>query len=101
MEIPRENPHGESAGFGREAKLRLLAELCEELAGSGLYVGLSDARPALSVRAGLTGERVWIEVRNGSFVWRRTDEVRHATDDPAGAAAQIAGYLAGRPDKRA
>ncbi|MCO6008755.1 hypothetical protein NE236_27650 [Actinoallomurus purpureus] len=100
MVIPPESDQNKSVDFGRDRKLRLLVELCRELSGSGLYVGLSDARPALSVRAGLTGSRLWIQVEGGSFVWRRTDQVRHGADDPAGAAAQITEYLAGRPDGR-
>jgi hypothetical protein len=81
-------------------EIRALVELCQALAGSGLYVGLSDARPALSVRAGLSGKRLWISVEGETFVWRRTDEVRHAAGDPAGAAAEIVAYLDGRPDDR-
>jgi hypothetical protein len=96
MTIPPRSPHDGTAEIPREVKLRRLVELCGAPVGSGLYVGLSDARPALSVRAGLTGRRLWIEVEGGSFVWRRTDEVRHVVDDPAGAAAAIAEYLAGR-----
>ncbi|MEV5705660.1 hypothetical protein [Actinoallomurus sp. NPDC052274] len=72
-----------------------MTELCRELAKLGVKVGMSDARPALTVRGNLADRRLWIEItRSGeSFVWRRDDHVRHAVDDPAGAAAQIAEYL--------
>lgn len=86
-----------------ERKIRALTGLCQALAGSGLYVGLSDARPALSVRACLTGGRIWIGIEDDAFVWRRVDEVRHPVGDPAGAAAEIVAYLdvgAERPDQR-
>ncbi|GAA4630491.1 hypothetical protein GCM10023196_056060 [Actinoallomurus vinaceus] len=77
-------------------EIRALVELCQALAGSGLYVELSDARPALSVRAELAGKRLWISVEGETFIWRRMDEVHHAAGDPAGAAAEIVAYLGGR-----
>ncbi|GAA4625959.1 hypothetical protein GCM10023196_032210 [Actinoallomurus vinaceus] len=72
----------------------VLVDLCRELIKLGVHVGLSDARPALSVRGGLALRKVWIEVdpSGESFVWRRDDRAHHA-DDPAGAAARIAKYL--------
>ncbi len=76
--------------------LGALAQLCRELARLGVVnVGMSDARPALSVRRGLTEPKTWIEVdaSGASFVWRRDDQERHAVDDPAGAAARLAAYL--------
>jgi hypothetical protein len=81
-----------------EQKIRALTDLCAALAGSGLYVGLSDARPALSVRAALTGSRIWIGVEGDAFVWRGTDEARHAIGDPVGAAAEIVAYLGGHTE---
>lgn len=85
--------------------VELLVDLCRELVKLGMHVGLSDARPAVSVRGGLAHPKVWIEVdpSGESFVWRRDDRVHHATDDPAGVAARIADYLKGRdaaPDER-
>jgi hypothetical protein len=81
-------------------KLILLVELCRELAKLGIGVGLSDARPALSVRNGPAARKVWITVDDScaSFVWRRDDHAHHAVDDPAGAAARIAAYLKKRDD---
>ncbi|GAA4637480.1 hypothetical protein GCM10023196_091410 [Actinoallomurus vinaceus] len=51
------------------------------------------ARP--SVRGALIARKLWIEVdpSGTSYVWRRDDHARHAVDDPAGAASQIAQYL--------
>jgi hypothetical protein len=71
--------------------VRLLAVLCRELAQLGLDVGMSDAKPALSVRRRRTERRLWIsiDVDDGFFEWcdgRR----RHAVSDPAGAAKLIA-----------
>ncbi|MCO5997533.1 hypothetical protein [Actinoallomurus rhizosphaericola] len=86
-----------------EQKIRALIDLCQALAGSGLHVGLSDARPAMSVRASLTGDRIWIGIEDDAFVWRRSEKVRYAVGDPAGAAAEITAYLGGRlevPDDR-
>ena len=82
----------------RDRQLGALIELCHELIKLGIKVGLSDARPALSVRSELVTHRLWIEVdpSGTSFVWRRSDQVRHAVGDPAGAAAQIAEYLTRR-----
>ena len=87
-------------GFDRDRKLGVLIELCRELAGMGLSIGLSDARPALSVRNGLTARKLWISVdgSRASFVWRRDDQDHHSVDDPAGAAARIAACLAGRDE---
>lgn len=85
-------------GSGRSRDLERLTELCRELATFGVQVGLSDARPALSVRRDLTHRRVWVEVdaARGVFVWRRDDLMRHPADDPAGAAARLAEYLQNR-----
>ncbi len=82
-------------GPARSRDLDRLTELCRELAKFGVQVGLSDARPALSVRRDLTDRRVWVEIdaSGGSFVWRRDDLARHPADDPAGAAARLAEYL--------
>lgn len=75
--------------------LGALVALCQELAKLGFRVGMSDARPALSVRGDLVDRRVWIEIAPSgeSFVWRRDHQVRHAVGDPAGAATEIAEYL--------
>ncbi|MEV0401266.1 hypothetical protein [Actinoallomurus sp. NPDC050550] len=68
--------------------LGALVELCRELAGRGIRVGISDARPALSARVDVADRRLWIEVdaSGESFVWRRDDHDHHRTDDPVGAA---------------
>ena len=75
--------------------LGALVELCQELIKLGVKVGLSDARPALSVRGALVARKLWIEVDpvGASYMWRRDDYARHAVDDPTGAAAEIAEYL--------
>jgi hypothetical protein len=71
------------------AEVRLLAGLCRELARRGLDVGMSDAKPALSVRRNRTEPRLWVsvDVRDGFFEWCRR---RHPVTDPAGAAKLIA-----------
>jgi hypothetical protein len=71
--------------------VRLLAALCRELAWLGLDVGMSDAKPALSVRRRRTERRLWIsiDVDDGFFEWR-DGRRRHAVSDPAGAAKLIA-----------
>jgi hypothetical protein len=81
-----------------DRKIGALVGLCRELAQLGVKVGLSDARPALSVRGGLVERKTWIEIDSSgrSFVWRRDEQASHPTDDPAGAARLIADYLKGR-----
>lgn len=85
-------------GYRRSRDLDRLVELCRELAKLGVHVGLSDARPALSVRRQPTDRRVWVQVdaASGSFVWRRDDLAWHPADDPAGAAARLAEHLGNR-----
>jgi hypothetical protein len=75
--------------------LDALVALCRELSKHGVKVGMSDARPALSVRGDLVQRKTWVEIdaSGGSFVWRRDDQASHAADDPAGAAKKIAEYL--------
>lgn len=83
-------------GFSHERELGALVELCRELVRLGITnVGMSDARPAVSMRGGLADRKVWIEVDTSrrAFVWRRDDHERHTVDDPAGAAARLAEYL--------
>ena len=72
--------------------LRLLATLCRELATLGLDVGMSDAKPALSVRLSRANPRLWVsvEVAGGFYLWRGADERRHPVADPTGAAKLIA-----------
>ncbi|MEV5708292.1 hypothetical protein [Actinoallomurus sp. NPDC052274] len=81
---------------GHSRELSRLVDLCRELAKLGVHVGVSDARPALSVRGDLTDRKVWVEIDAGSFVWRRDDLARHPVDDAAGAAACLANYLKAR-----
>jgi hypothetical protein len=73
-------------------EVRLLAALCRELARLGLDVGMSDAKPALSVRLSRTDPRLWVlvDVRDGFFEWCRGGDRRHAVTDTAGAAKLIA-----------
>lgn len=79
---------------GQDQQLRALTELCRELAQLGLNVGMSDARPAVSVRKGQANQGLWITVDSsrGTFVWRRDDD-QHETRDPSDAATRIAAYL--------
>lgn len=81
--------------ISHDRNLGALVELCRELIKFGVNVGLSDARPALSVRGALVGRKVWVEVDSSgeSFVWRHEGQTRHAVDDPAGAAVRLAEYL--------
>jgi hypothetical protein len=74
-------------------EVRFLAALCRELAQRGLDVGMSDAKPALSVRPSRGNALVWISVdrRGGVFEWCRTR--RHSLADPAGAADVIAAEI--------
>jgi hypothetical protein len=76
-------------------ELRLLAALCRELAELGLTVGMSDAKPALSVRHGRRGARLWVWVgsKGELFEWCRSADGRHPAADPAGAAQRIADRL--------
>ena len=82
-------------GFSRERELGVLVELCRELVRLGVKVGMSDARPAVSIRGGLADRKIWIQVdaSRNAFVWRRDDHERHTVEDPAGAAARLAEYL--------
>lgn len=76
-------------------KVRLLATLCRELAARGLDVGMSDAKPALSVRPGRTESRLWVgvDLEHGAYEWG--DGRRHTADDPAGAAERISSEMRG------
>jgi hypothetical protein len=82
--------------------VRLLTALCRELASLGLDVGMTDAKPALSVRLSRTNPRLWISVNvdDGAFEWRRGDRRRHTAADPAGAAKLIADDVRGLPPGR-
>lgn len=83
-------------GSDHSRDMRRLVELCRELANLGVHVGVSDARPALSVGGDLTDRKVWVEIDDGAFVWRRDDMSRHPANDPAGAATCLADYLKNR-----
>jgi hypothetical protein len=82
-------------GLDRERELEALVELARELARHGVKFGMSDARPALSIRGSLVRPKVWVQVDTSreSFVWRRDDHEHHAIDDPAGAAVRLVEYL--------
>ncbi|MCO6006182.1 hypothetical protein NE236_14410 [Actinoallomurus purpureus] len=83
------------SGSTSDRKLQTLVALCQELIKLGVKVGLSDARPALSVRGALVERKLWIEIdpTGEFFVWRLDDRVHRAVNDPAGAAAEITEYL--------
>ena len=76
---------------GRE--LRLLADLCRELAKLDVKFTLSDARPAVRVRVGgnWAGLSVLMDSEADLFTW--SDEQTHTISDRAGAAAAIATYV--------
>jgi hypothetical protein len=78
--------------INQNEEVRLLAALCRELAKSGLIVGMSDAKPAVSVRLGGEDPRLWVSVdMTGEFFeWCRGVDERHAVADPEGAAQVIA-----------
>lgn len=78
-----------------DEKVRLLVRLCRELAGLGLHAVMSDARPALSVRAGLAEPRLWVWVSPGGefFEWCARTGGPLPAADPQRAAARIADYV--------
>jgi hypothetical protein len=86
------------AVFNRDAELEALTMLCRKLAGLGLNVGMSDARPAISVRADMKSPWLWVSVEESgeAFTWYCDGNGRHDVDDPSGAATQIAAYLKNR-----
>lgn len=76
---------------GHEQELEKLTVLCQELAKLGLNVGMSDARPAVSVRADRSGPPWWIAVDASGEVFEcHEPEARFPIDDPTSAAASIA-----------
>ncbi|MCO5967743.1 hypothetical protein [Actinoallomurus soli] len=84
------------AGPSHQRELEALVELCRELIRLGVTsVGMSDARPAVSMRGGLADRKIWVEVDGSrcAFVWCREHHERHTMDDPAGAAARLVEYL--------
>ncbi|MCO5967450.1 hypothetical protein [Actinoallomurus soli] len=81
---------------GHEQQLAALVQLCQELIRLGVTnVGMSDARPAVSMRTALADRRIRIEVDTSqrTYVWLREHHERHTMDDPVGAAARLADYL--------
>ena len=76
-------------------KMRLLVSLCRELSKLGLPAVMSDARPALSVCAGLVKPRMWISVSacGEFFEWCAHPAGRLVASDPEGAAERIANHL--------
>lgn len=74
----------------RDPELELLTELCRALAVLGLSVGLSDAAPAVMVRAGIARSLfVTVDASRVFFTWGDAEE-RHPVTDPVGAAARVA-----------
>lgn len=82
-------------------ELRLLATLCRELAREGLDVGMSDAKPALSVRLRPAEPRLWVlvDAAAGHYEWGDGD--RHPVTDPAGTAERIAEHARGDISRKA
>lgn len=80
---------------GHDRGLGSLTRLCRELAGLGLNVGLSDARPALRVTAG-PGVLLWITVDDSGEFFEWDQAGRHPVEDPAGAAALISRAVSAR-----
>lgn len=81
-------------GIDMSPELRLLGELCKELAQRGMGVQMRDALPGLTVRTTTPGVYVWVfvSVSGRDFVWRRVDS-RHSTNDVPGAAQEIARFV--------
>lgn len=77
-----------------EEELRLLGELCRELAGLGLNVGFRDALPGLTVTTDIPGVPLYVFVSESGtdFDWNNA-AMRHPVDDAAGAARHIAAFL--------
>jgi hypothetical protein len=70
-----------------DRQLRQLGELARELAKRGVQVGMSDARPAVLVRADPLDAPLYITVTGDAFAWL---DACHLANDPAGAADRIA-----------
>ena len=92
MSWPTNVLSGGAMTIEQTAELRLLATLCRELASMGLDVGMSDAKPALSVRLSRANPRLWVavDVADGFYAWHGAGRRRHPVTDPAGAARLIA-----------
>jgi hypothetical protein len=77
-----------------DEELRLLGELCRELAGLGLGVGFRDALPGLTVTTDIPGVPLYVFVSESGtdFDWHNA-ELRHPVTDVAGAARRIAAFL--------
>lgn len=77
-----------------EEELRLLGELCRELAKHELNVGFRDALPGLTVTTDIPGVPLYVFVSESGtdFDWNNA-AMRHPVDDAAGAARRIAAFL--------
>lgn len=77
-----------------DEELRLLGDLCRELAGHGLGVAFRDALPGLSVTTGIPGVPLYVFVSESGthFDWDNA-AMRHPVHDAAGAARRIAEFL--------
>jgi hypothetical protein len=84
--------------FERHRDLEALTVLCRELAALGLDIGITDARPAIWVRADRSAPRWWISVDTSGEVFEcRESNTRFPAEDPARAAALIAEQLRATP----
>lgn len=85
-----------------DEELRLLAELCRELADLGLTVGLRDALPGLTVSTDIPGVPLYVFVSETGthFDWDNA-AMRHPVGDIPGAARRIAAFLRGHEDRTA
>lgn len=55
-----------------------------------MRVGMSDARPALTVRADSSDTPLYVTVEDGAFGWL---DASHSAADPVGAAERIAALV--------
>jgi hypothetical protein len=81
------------SAIGRYQQLRLLGDLCRELAKLGIRMSISDALPAVRVPVEGSKSALSVEVDGVAGVFAWADEHSHPVDDRAGAAAAIVAWV--------